>query len=227
MLVTDRDCGDREENSANNPAVGPNEECEVEDGPDEEESADVDFHADVVFGGIAPLANEPRGNEQKRKGLLSLIAQAESSPKRGDGPHENGCRPVFLDVEDLSDKGDGCAGGDGANRVERRGEGLELLASDRAARVKDCHHGHHQQVAHAGAELVPVCGDEKAHAAGQEDAAENERDAALPGYPGNRVLSPCMLRCVRRDCARALRRFPSADASRGIGIENAGGLPAV
>ena len=42
-------------------------------------------------------------------------------------------------------------------------------------------------VARAGAELVPVGGDEEHHAAGQEDGAENERDTALPGNANRQV----------------------------------------
>ena len=70
----------------------------------------------------APLADDPRGKEQQREGLLGLIVEQDPAGERGDGPHENGGRPVFLDIEDLADERDGCAGGDGADRMQRGGE---------------------------------------------------------------------------------------------------------
>ncbi len=50
-------------NAANDATVGPDEEGEIEDGPDKEESADIGFLADAVFCGEAPLADDPRGKE--------------------------------------------------------------------------------------------------------------------------------------------------------------------
>ena len=121
------------------------------------------------------------GKSRRVEGLLGLIAQQYPAGQCGDGPHENGGRPVFLDVENLTDEGDGRAGGDGANRMQRRRKRLELLASDGAAEVKDDDHGHHEQVAHARPKLVPMRGDEEGDTAGEEDAAEDESDTALPG----------------------------------------------
>ncbi len=214
-----------EKYAANDATFRPNEKCEIEDGPDEEESADVDFHADVVFGGIAPLTDEPRRKEQKRERLLGLIAQQHPPEHRSDGPHEDGGRPVLLDIENLTDQGDGRAGGDGADRVQHRGCRLVFFASDGAAEMKDGDHRHHQQIAHAGAKLVPVGGNEEDNAAGQQDAAKNQSNSSLPCDSCN--LGPTLgLGFARRCSNRALRRFPGADAGSGFGIENAGRLPA-
>ncbi len=151
--------------------------------------------------------------------------QQYPSGERCDGPHENGGRPVFLDVENLPDKGDSRADGDGSDRMQRRRKRLELLARDCAAEVKDDDHGHHQQVAHAGAELIPVRGDEEGYATGEEDAAEDECDTALPGN-ANRRVAFSLLFLLKIWSIRA-GRFESADAGGGLRVQSTGRLPAI
>ena len=179
--TTDGDCGELQRESADDTALRVDEEREIKDGPDEEETAEVDIGANVVFGSIAPFADEPRGNEEERKCLLSLVLEEHPSAERCDRPHENGRGPVLLDIEDLADECDRCAGGDCANSMERAGCCGILGACDGSAKMEDADHGHHEQVAHARAELVPVRGDEEDDATGEEDSAKDQGHSALPG----------------------------------------------
>ena len=113
---------DREKYALNDPVLRANEKREVEDGPDEEESTDIDFLADVVFGGIAPFAEDPCGKEQQGERLLGLVPQQHPAGNAAMAHMQNRGRPVLLDIEDLADQRDGRAGGDGAHGVQRRGE---------------------------------------------------------------------------------------------------------
>ena len=51
MLVMTAMAATAKSNAVNDAAVGPEKNGEIEDGPDEQESADVGFLADVVFRG--------------------------------------------------------------------------------------------------------------------------------------------------------------------------------
>ena len=146
----DRDCRDGEEDSANDAALRADEKREIEDGPDENKSPNVDVEADVVFCSIAPFADEPRGNEKERKCLLSLVAGGAPIRKRSDRPHENGRGPVLLDVEDLSNKCDRCAGCDWCQQRGAWSMSRDIVACDGSPKVEDGDHGHDEEIAHAG-----------------------------------------------------------------------------
>ena len=75
MLVTAAMAETANKNAAHNAVFCSDEESEIEDGPDEKESADVNFLADVILRGVAPLTNEPCGKEQQSQCLLGLVAQ--------------------------------------------------------------------------------------------------------------------------------------------------------
>ena len=85
----------------------PMKKREIENGPYKQHATDVGFLADVILRGIAPLAHEPSRKQKQRERLLGLVTQENPTEKRGDGPHKDSGRPVFLDVEDLSDKRNG------------------------------------------------------------------------------------------------------------------------
>ena len=108
-----------EENSLDRLALRRDEERDVEDGPGEEDAAHVDAFADVAAHAEAELAEDPSGYEKKREGLLRLIAEQRPAGESGERPEKHGRGPVLLNVEDLADEGDGRAGGDCADGVER------------------------------------------------------------------------------------------------------------
>jgi len=87
---------------------------------------------------------------------------------------------VLLDIEDLADKCDGCAGGKSSDSVKGGRETVKFFARKGAADVEDGDHEHDDGVAPRRAELIPVCGDEESNTAGEEDPSEDEGDSSLP-----------------------------------------------
>jgi len=206
-----RDGRGGEENAADDFALRAEEEREVEDSPGDEHAAQVDIDSDVALCGVGPLAKDPRGNKEQSEGLLGFIAEQNPASEGGDGPEKYGGGPVLLDIEDLADKRDGCAGGKSADSVEGGRETVKLFTCKGAADVEDGDHKHDDGVTPAGAELIPVCGDEESNTAGEEDPSEDEGDSSLPPQAGGALLL----------------RFIGADAGSGVGVEDAGGLPAI
>ena len=133
-----------------------------------------------MLHGVGDFGEHPGRDEEEGECLLSLIAQEGPSGERGERPHEHGGRPVLLHVEDLADESDGCAGGDGADGVQRGGEAEEPAANRPAAEVKERYQGADKRQARAGTEFVPMRGDEQDDAAGEEDAAEYKCDQHFP-----------------------------------------------
>jgi len=165
----------------------------------------------VVAHAEVELAEDPCGYEKKREGLLRLIVEQSPADEGGQRPEKHGRGPVLLNVEDLADEGDGRAGGDGSDCVERCGEAEEPGPREAASDVKDGDHGADERETRGGAELVPVGGDEKHDTAGEENRAEDERGDALPFEAG--TVFGGRLRLMR------------ADAGSGGRVEDAVGLP--
>ena len=108
------------------------------------------------------------------------------------------------------------------------------------AKVENDDHRHHEQIAQAGAKLIPVRRDEEDDAASEKDSAEDECCSSLPRDTSNLGLS-LRARGKRFVGARFFRRsqsrnrgscrrlcgFPGADAIRCFRVENTGRLPAV
>ena len=78
---------------------------------------------------------------------------------------------MFLNVEDLADQRNGRSRRHSADSVQRTRRRRIFVARDRSAEMKNDDHRHHEQVTHERAELVPVRGNKKHNAAGEEDAA--------------------------------------------------------
>jgi hypothetical protein len=157
------------------------------------------------------LAEKPRRHQQQRQNLLRFVPQQNPTRHCRNRPQQNRARPVLLNVEDLPYQRNGRARGHRAHGVQRGREAVIVFARPGAGQVKDGHHRDDQQIARAGANLVPMRRDKQHHAAGQQNGSQNERHNALPAQP----------RRVR------LFRLKSANAARSIRIQDAGLLPAV
>ena len=132
----------------------------------------------------AELAKEPGGKQQQGEGLLGFVAEQCPTSGSGDSPHQDGCGPVFLDVEYLAGEGDGGAGRDGSDSMECSGEAMVTLPRPGRGDVEERDHGDDGCEARTGSHLVPMSGDEEDNAAAEQHGAEDERNQALPAQAG-------------------------------------------
>ena len=96
----------------------------------------------MVVGCVGPLGDKPCGEQEKREGLLCLVAQEDPAGERGDGPEQDCGRPVLLNVEYLANERDGRAGGDGSDGMKHGGERMKPLARHGAGEVEDSDQDH-------------------------------------------------------------------------------------
>ena len=208
------------------PARRTEEHGEVKDRPDQQETAEVSLLADVLIGVKLQFAEDPGRKQQQGQRLLGLVKQKDPAGKGGDGPEENRRGPVFFDIEDLTDEGDGGTCGDGSDGVQHGRESAVAIAGDGAGKMEHGDQGEDKGKAAAATQLIPVRRDKENHTGAEKDPPKDEGDDALPADSGNtdglrgsdfaRTLQPSFL-----------FRFPGANAVGGFGFKDTRRQPAV
>ena len=139
------------------------------------------------------------------------LAKEKKAGGSAKGPEQDACGPVLMEIEDLRSKKDSGDEGGCADRVEGDGKSRKAFSENRSAEMKSSHHDEDKSEAECGGETLPMGGDKKCDASGEEDSSEEERHEDRPTQRGTLFMG----------------RFEGEDAACSRRVDDPGGEPSL